>query len=279
MTDRRGNGAVAGAGGSVPAAPASSPAPSRARRWLAVWGRNFRVWRKLVGPALLGNIGEPLLYLFGLGYGLGVFVGRVQGLDYITFLASGIVCASAMNTASFEGMYSAYTRMAVQHTWIGMLTTPLSTADVVVGEALWAATKSLFSAAAILLVAAALGVVHGWAALWVLPLAFLVGLCFGAMALVVTAVAGNYDFFLYYFTLLLTPMVLLSGVFFPLEQMPRAVQLGAELLPLSHAVALVRPLMTGGSLHGVALHLIVLVAYTGAGLVLATRLVDRRLMS
>jgi len=253
--------------------------PSRGRRWLAVWARNFRVWRKLMGPALLGNIGEPLLYLFGLGYGLGVFVGRVQGLDYITFLASGIVCASAMNTASFEGMYSAYTRLAVQYTWVGMLTTPLSTADVVVGEALWAATKSLFSAMAILLVASLLGVVHGWAALWVLPLAFVVGLCFGAMALVVTAVAGSYDFFLYYFTLLLTPMVLLSGVFFPLDQMPRAVQIGAKLLPLSHAVDLVRPLMTGGLPGAAGLHLLVLAVYTVASLALATRLVAKRLLS
>ena len=93
-------------------------------RWVAVWRRNARVWRKLLGPALLGNIGEPLLYLLALGYGLGVFVGELEGMDYITFLASGFVCASAMNTASFEGLYSAYTRMAVQDTWTAMYFTP-----------------------------------------------------------------------------------------------------------------------------------------------------------
>ncbi|NIV36311.1 MAG: nodulation protein NodJ, partial [Anaerolineae bacterium] len=90
-------------------------------RWIAVWRRNARVWRRLAGPALLGNIGEPLLYLLALGYGLGSFVGEVEGMDYITFLASGFVCASVMNTASFEGVYSAYTRMAVQDTWTAML--------------------------------------------------------------------------------------------------------------------------------------------------------------
>ena len=138
-------------------------------RWLPVWWRNFKVWRKLLGAALLGNVGEPLLYLIALGYGLGAFVGQVGGLDYVTFLASGIVCSSAMNTASFEGMYSAYTRMEVQQTWISMLTAPLGVADVVVGEAMWAATKSLISAGAILVVAAWLGAVSDWAALGVLP--------------------------------------------------------------------------------------------------------------
>ena len=247
-------------------------------RWSVIWRRNARVWRKLAGPALLGNIGEPLLYLLALGYGLGVFVGRVDGMDYVTFLASGFVCASAMNTASFEGIYSAYTRMAVQGTWTAMLYTPLDVGDVVRGETFWAGSKSLLSAAAILVVASLLGAVDGWRALWVLPVVLLTGVCFGAMALVVTAVARNYDFFLYYFTLLLTPMLLVSGVFFPLSAMPPSVQLGAQLLPLSHAVALVRPLMTGGTPHDVLLHLAVISAYAVAALWLAIRLIERRLL-
>ena len=247
-------------------------------RWLPIWIRNIRVWRSLLGPALLGNIGEPLLYLFGLGYGLGVFVGQVDGLDYVAFLASGILCSSAVNTASFEGMYSAYTRMAVQCTWHGMLTTPLGVADVVVGEVVWTGTKSLFSAIAILAVASLMGLVDGSAALWVLPVAFLLGLCFGALALIITSLAHGYDFFLYYFTLVITPMMLLSGVFFPLDQMPAAIQTGAWLLPLAHAVELVRPLMTGRPLTGVALHLGVILLYLAVALPLAVALIRRRLM-
>ena len=260
-------------------ATAAGRPPPRLAGWVPVWRRNFRVWFKLVGPALLGNIGEPLLYLFALGYGLGAFVGEVQGLDYLTFLASGIVCASAMNTASFEGMYSAYTRMAVQQTWIGMLMTPLRIGDVVVGEAVWAATKSLISAAAILLVAAAMGVVAGWSALWVLPVAFLLGLSFGAMALVMTALSRSYDFFLYYFTLVITPMLLLSGVFFPVDRMPAPIRWAADVLPLSHAVALVRPLMIGRVPEDILLHLAVPLAYAVAALALAIGLVRRRLLT
>lgn len=248
-----------------------------ALRWFAVWRRNARVWRKLAGPAILGNIGEPLLYLLALGYGLGALVGKVEGVDYLSFLASGFVCASVMNTASFEAIYSAYTRMAVQETWTAMLHTPLAVDDILIGEALWAASKALLSAIFILIVAALLGAVDGWQVVLVLPVALLGGLTFGAMALVVTALSRSYDFFLYYFTLLLTPMLLFSGVFFPLDGMPGWLQQGAQLLPLTHAIALVRPLMVGLPPHDILLHLAVLLGYGLLALRLASHLIHRRL--
>jgi len=247
-------------------------------QWLPVWRRNFLVWRKLLLASLVGNFGEPLLYLLALGYGLGAFVGTVQGMPYIVFLASGIVCASAMNAATLEGTYSAYVRMAIQQTWDGILATPLGVRDIVLGELAWTGTKAFINAVPILLVAAALGAVHDWRALWVLPMVVLIGLSFGAMALVVTAFARGFDFFLYYATLVVTPMFLLSGVFFPLQGMPEWVQRGAQLLPLTHAVAIVRPLMTGQTLTQVAVHLSVLVAYTAGGFLLAIRLFRRRLV-
>jgi lipooligosaccharide transport system permease protein len=247
--------------------------------WLPIWRRNLLVWVKLLGPALLGNFGEPLLYLVALGYGLGPLVGQVDGMPYSLFLASGIVCSSAMFTASFEGMYSAYTRMAVQRTWSGMLSAPLEVRDIVIGETLWAGTKSLISVSAILVVAGLLGAVQGAMALWVLPVVLLTGISFGAMALVVTAFARSYDFFLYYQTLVVTPMLLLGGVFFPLQSLPPLVQSLAALLPLVHAVQLVRPLMVGAPAESAALHLTVLAGYALAALWLATRLVERRLTS
>ncbi len=248
-----------------------------ALRWVPVWKRNFRVWTHLLGPALLGNFGEPLLYLLALGYGLGSFVGEMQDMPYMTYLASGIVVSSAMFAASFESMYSAYTRMAVQNTWDAMLATPIGVADLVIGEAVWAASKSLVSGTAILLVATALGAVQGWQALLALPVVMLTGLCFASMGLLVTAVARNYDFFLYYTTLVVTPMLLVGGVFFPLQRMPDAIQRFSALLPLSHAVGLVRPLVTGGSPQDVGLHLSVLLAYLSVALALAIFLIRRRL--
>lgn len=244
----------------------------------SIWSRNIRVWGKLAGPSLMGNFGEPFLYLLVLGYGLGRFVGEVEGLSYMAFLASGVICTSAVNSASFEGMYSAYTRMDVQQTWMGMLSTPVSVAEVVFGEILWAATKSLISVTAILIVAVGLGLVEdGWAIL-ILPVAFITGLCFASLALLVTSSAKSYDFFLYYTTLFITPMVLLSGVFFPIDTLPQMVQWFAKSFPLYHAISVVRPLMTGGEVTFAVLHLSVMIVFGVSAAVLATRRIEKRLI-
>lgn len=253
--------------------------PPRLRRGaFAVWRRNLLVWRKLIGPAIVMNFGEPALYLLGLGYGLGFFVGRVDDLPYLAFLASGIVASSAMTTAAFEGMYSVYTRMVPQRTYEALLATPLEVDDILAGEMLWCATKSVFSSAAILAVASLLGVVAGWQALWVLPVVFLAGMCFAGPAMMMSAVSTSYDFFNYFFVLVITPMYLLCGVFYPVETLPPALQGFIQFLPLTHAVALARPLVTGLPLDSVPLHLAVLAAYAAASYYLAVVLVRRRLL-
>lgn len=253
--------------------------PPRLRRGaFAVWRRNLLVWRKLIGPAIVMNFGEPALYLLGLGYGLGFFVGQVDDLPYLAFLASGIVASSAMTTAAFEGMYSVYTRMVPQRTYEALLATPLEVDDILAGEMLWCATKSVFSSAAILAVAALLGVVAGWQALWVLPVVFLAGMCFAGPAMMMSAVSTSYDFFNYFFVLVITPMYLLCGVFYPVETLPRALQGFIQFLPLTHAVALARPLVTGLPLDAVPFHLTVLAAYAAVSYYLAVVLVRRRLL-
>ena len=253
--------------------------PSPSLRWIPVWRRHVLVWRKLLIPSLVGNFGDPLLYLLALGYGLGRFVGSMDGMPYVTFLASGIVCSSAMNTATFEALYSAYTRMTTQQTWAGMLATPLDIDDIVMGEMIWAGTKSLVSASAILLVAAALGIVHGPQIVLVLPVALLVGICFAAMALVVTAISKNYEFFLYYVTLVVTPMMLFCGVFFPLKGLPPALRWAAAFLPLTHGVAVIRPLMTGAWPAQAPLHWLVVFCWALFAYCVATALARRRLLA
>jgi lipooligosaccharide transport system permease protein len=168
--------------------------------------------------------------------------------------------------------------MHVQRTWDAIINAPIDLDDVIMAEWVWAATKALMSTIAILLVLMALGIGHTWLALWVLPVGFLVGLCFGGFGLVMTALAPSYDFFTYFFTLVLTPMLLLSGVFFPVAQMPDALIAVANLLPLKHAIDLARPLMLGRIPGAIGLHLAVLVAYALAGLYAAMVLTRRRLL-
>ena len=248
------------------------------KRSFSVWQRNIKVWSKLAGPSLMGNFGEPFLYLLVLGYGLGQFVGEVEGVSYMAFLASGVICTSAVNSASFEGMYSAYTRMEVQQTWMGMLSTPITVSEIVVGEVMWGATKSLISASAILVVSAGLGLVESFWALLVLPMAFVTGICFSSMALLVTSKAKSYDYFLYYTTLVITPMVLLSGVFFPIDTLPSLVQNIAKCLPLYHAISIVRPLMLGSEVSWFLLHLGVLLAFALVSGLFAINKIQKRLI-
>jgi lipooligosaccharide transport system permease protein len=247
--------------------------------WIAVWRRNYLVWKKLAVESVLGNIIEPLFYLVGFGLGLGTMLPEVDGVKYIAYLAGGTICYSTMLSASFEALYSGFARMHVQRTWEGILNAPVSLEDVVFAEWVWAASKSFLSGMAVLLVAVALGLSQSWTMVLIVPLAFLIGLCFAGLGLVMTALAKSYDFFMYWFTLALTPMMLLSGVFYPLGNMPGWLQAIANVLPLTHAVAVGRPLLLGRWPEGWVLHSAVLAAYGVAGFLVALRLFRRRLTS
>jgi lipooligosaccharide transport system permease protein len=238
------------------------------------------VWRKLAIPSLVANIAEPLMWLVAFGYGMGALIGEVtldeQKVPYILFLASGSICMSAMNAATFEALYSAFSRMHVQKTWDGILNAPMRLDDVLLAEMLWAAFKSLFTITAILGVMLALGITHSWKLLAAWPILLFVGITFSCIALIFNALAKGYDFFSYYFTLFLTPMMFLSGVFFPRDQLPPLVRHISEWLPLTQAIALVRPLFMDQWPTDVALHLGVLALYTVVAWKIALHLTQKR---
>ncbi|MBS4097308.1 MAG: ABC transporter permease [Sulfuricella sp.] len=253
--------------------------PTLSLRFIAVWQRNFLVWRKLAIPALLGNLADPAFYMLGLGYGLGGLLPEVNGMSYLAFLASGTVCYSTMNAASFEALYSGFSRMHVQKTWDAILNAPLTLDDVLFGELVWIITKSLMSGLAILVIIWVMGLQASFAmSLWAIPVIILMGFCFTGMALVINAVSPSYDFFMYYFTLAITPMVLLGGVFYPVDQLPAFLQGVSAALPLTHAIEMVRPLMLGAIPPQVAGHVLVLLVYGALGYYLALALTRRRLL-
>jgi lipooligosaccharide transport system permease protein len=256
----------------------ASAMPANATHWISVWRRNYLVWKKLAVASMFGNLADPMIYLFGLGLGLGVLVGRVDGVSYIAFLAAGTVASSVMMSASFESMYSGFSRMHVQRTWEAIMHTPLTLGDIVLGEIVWAASKSVLSGVAIMLVAAVFGYASFPSMLIALPVIVLTGLAFASSTMIVTALAPNYDFFMFYQTLALTPMLLLSGVFFPIAQLPALAQRVTQVLPLFHAVELIRPAMLGRPFDGAALHVLVLFAYALVPFFLCAWLFRRRMM-
>jgi lipooligosaccharide transport system permease protein len=253
--------------------------PQFSWRFIPVWRRNFLVWKKLAGSSILGNLADPMFYMLGFGYGLGSLIPQVGGASYMTFLAAGTICYSTMNSATFEVLYSGFSRMHVQKTWEAILNAPLTLDDVMLAELTWGASKSLLSGIAILAVIWALGLQQSWMlSLWVIPVVILIGLTFSAMGLVMTAVSPSYDFFMYYFTLVITPMVLLCGVFYPVERMPEILQNVAAVLPLSHAIDLVRPLILGHIPDAIITHVAALLAWTTVSYWLAVGLTRRRIL-
>ncbi|MBY2951428.1 ABC transporter permease [Rhizobium leguminosarum] len=252
--------------------------PAGGLNWLAVWRRNYLAWKKAALASILGNLADPIIYLFGLGAGLGVMVGHVDGVSYTAFLAAGMIATSAMTAATFETIYAAFGRMQGQRTWEAMLYTQLRLGDIVVGEMAWAATKASLAGTGIGIVAAMLGYTHWLSLLYALPVIALTGFAFASLGMVVTALAPSYDYFIFYQTLVITPMLFLSGAVFPIDQLPVAFQQLAAFLPLAHAVDVIRPTMLGQPITNVCLHIGVLCIYLVVPFFLSTALLRRRLM-
>jgi lipooligosaccharide transport system permease protein len=245
-------------------------------RWIAVWRRNFLVWRKLAIASILTNLADPLIMLFGLGYGLGAFLPSIEGMSYLAFFAAGSLCSATMFTASFESMFSGFARMHGQKTWEGILYAPLVIDDIVGGELIWAASKAWFTGSTILAVILVFGLAASPIVLLALPAAFLVGLAFASLGLIMTVSAKNWDFFSYYMTLIMTPMMMISGVFFPADRLPDWLRAIAHALPLWHGVELVRPLVAGRWPSDPMLHAGVLIGYAVLAYFVAVKLARRR---
>jgi lipooligosaccharide transport system permease protein len=225
---------------------------------IMVWRRNADVFFKTWKTNFLPSILEPLLYLIAFGTGIGVFIQQAggipylgQNIDYIRFLAPGLVAISVMYSAFFECTYGSFVRMHYQKTFDAIVATPVSMEDVIVGEILWGATKSLLNATLVLVVIQVIGVVlipavllTSWTVLLIPLVCFLGGLMFSGLAMIFTAVVPNLDSYNYPFYLLVTPMFLLSGTFFPVSSLG-PVQPLAYVFPLTHATNLIRDLSYG----------------------------------
>ncbi len=236
----------------------------------SVWLRNALVWRKLAIPSLTGNVLDPLMGLLAFGFGVGGMLPAIDGQPYLNYLVCGTLAMSAMHAATFEALYSAFSRMHVQRTWEAIMNTPVRLPEIVLGEWVWAASKSVMSSTAMLLVVACLGIGSPWVWFQVFLCLVVGALMFAALALCVNARAPGYDFFMFYFTLCVTPMTFLSGAFFPRSQLPGALQTVADLLPLSLLVDMVRAAFNG-AISNAWPQMLGVVAYLVAGIVTALR--------
>jgi len=248
------------------------PAGSLTRRPLRLVERNARVSVKL-WPLLLAGFLEPLFYLILSREGFGQLIDSVDYLgrevDYVTFAAPGLMAASAMNGAITDSTFGAYSKLKWQNVYDAVSATPLSAADIAIGEIVWSQLRGAVYAVAFLGFMLWLGLVESWWAVLAVPAAVLIGFTFASMGLWATTYMRSWQDFTYV-TLAVMPMFLFSAVFYPLETLPDRLQLVVRLTPLYQGVALERALLLGGvgwATAGHALYLVVLGAIGIAGAV------------
>ncbi|HNB02733.1 MAG: ABC transporter permease [Methanomicrobiales archaeon] len=253
--------------------------PRISRLSLNVWRRNWDVFFKTYQVNFLPPFIEPVLYLLAIGFGLGMYVGEINGIPYVNYIAPALLAISIMNASFFECTYSSYVRMYYQKTFDAMIATPLSLDDVITGELLWGATRSLIYSSVMLLVLILFGVVDLPLSLLIIPFSFLAGLLFACIAMCFTAITPGIDALNYPAFLFITPMFLFSGTFFPLEVLPQTVQvIAVTLLPLTQLVIITRSL-TLSSLSPLFFYsLLWIIMVTALCFILSLRLMRRRLI-
>lgn len=234
-------------------------------KWVLCWRvflRNMKVFRKTWKANIMFNFIEPLLYLWAMGFGLGIYVTQINGLSYLDYLAPGLIASSAMFATTYEMTYGSYTRMSQEKIFHGMVATPLSMDDVIMGEILFGTFKGTLYGIVFFIVVFLFGIAKSPLALLLLLPLVLMTMIFSNLSLIWTSIAPNYDSFGYFFTLFISPMFLFAGIFFPVESLPAALRFLPSLTPLYHAVEIIRPLVLGQATMNIGCHFIWLIAAT-----------------
>lgn len=253
--------------------------PRLSYRVWKVWMRDKDVFMKTYKVNFIPPLLEPVLYLLAMGFGLGLLVQPIEGFSYVQFIAPSLVAISMMFSSFFECTYASFVRMYYQKTFDAIIATPVNLEEVIAGEILWGATKSLINSSIVLAIITLFGLVLSPLALLILPLSFLVGLLFASIAMCFTAIVPNIDSFNYPQFLLITPMFLFSGTFFPLTNLPQLTQILAQLfLPLTHSVSLTRSLILGKLEFSLLLSLAWLMVVTIVFFILSINFMKKRLI-
>ena len=214
------------------------------KRFIRVWQRNLTVYQKTWKISFIPPLLEPLFYILAFGVGLGVLVGKIHynniEVSYVGFIAPALIAITIMYNAFFENTFASFVRMYYQKTFDAIMATPLSVEEIITGEIIWGATKSLIAASIMLGIMSMFGLITYPAGLLIIPLAFLGGIAFGSVGMFFTGMVPSIEIFNLPIFLFITPMFLFSGTFFPVENLPAWAQGLSVLFPLTHLVKLTR---------------------------------------
>jgi lipooligosaccharide transport system permease protein len=183
---------------------------------------------------------EPTIYLLAFGFGFGSLVSTIGGYDYVEFVGTGTVATAVLFSSAFPAMFGTFVKYKFQRTYDAILAAPVDTEELVTAEALWIATRASVYGCVPLLVAIVFGLDPAWGMLTVPLIAWISGFGWACFGIMVAGFARSFENFNYVVSAVLTPLFLVAGTFFPLDQLPEWAQVLAHLNPLYHCVQLVR---------------------------------------
>lgn len=254
--------------------------PPIQRRLYSVWFRHMRVYTKNLLSNGFPPFLEPLIFLLGVGLGLGKYITEpMGGVKYIEYLGTGLLVTTAMFTSAFECSFGTFIRLEFEKVYDGMLAAPMTVNDLIVGELLWVGTKGFFFSFAVLCILSAFKIVALPYGLLAPLVGFLTGVMFGTLSLLVTSFVKTINHFNFYFTGFISPMFFFSGVVFPVENLPSCVRPLAELVPLTHSVRLVRAVCQNQYRAILLLDLLYVAAFTTVVGFFAIRRLRKRLVN
>jgi lipooligosaccharide transport system permease protein len=233
----------------APAPPPTSGLVASLLRSRRLVQRNLLVYKR-GWMVIFSGFFEPLFYLLGIGYGLGTLVGDValadgRSISYAAFVAPALLAQASMNGAIAESIFNVFFKLNFSRTYDAILATPLGIREIAVGEMLWSLFRGTLYVIAFVLVMIGMGLVISPYLFLVIPASILIGAAFSAACLATTAYLRTVQDFDLPMGLVVMPMFLFSGTFFPISLYPEPIQLAMELTPLYHAVGLLRGLATG----------------------------------
>ncbi len=254
--------------------------PPLHHRLYSVWYRHMRVYTKNILSNGFPPFLEPLIFLVGVGLGLGKYITEpMGGVRYIEFLGAGLLVTTAMFTSAFECSFGTFIRLEFEKVYDGMLAAPMTVNNLIIGEMLWAGSKGLFFSFAVLCILSAFRIVTLPYGLLAPLVGFLTGVMFAALSMLVTSFVKTINHFNFYFTGLISPMFFFSGVVFPVANLPAVVRPLAEIVPLTHSVRLVRAICSNNYEPFLLLDMLYIVAFIMLVGFLAIKRLKKRLVS
>jgi lipooligosaccharide transport system permease protein len=204
---------------------------------------------------------EPTIYLLAFGFGFGTIVSRIGGMDYVDFVGTGTVATAVLFSSAFPAMFGTFVKYQFQRTYDAILAAPVDTEELVTAETLWIATRAGVYGCVPMLVAIAFGLDPAWGMLAVPFIAWIAGFGWACFGISIAGFSKSFENFNYVVSAVLTPLFLLAGSFFPLDDFPEWARILAQLNPLHHLVELVRHAVFGWHGWTDVARLAVLIAY------------------